>query len=424
VSRATATEPAAPVAAPAVAPASSRRQAWRELRSIAALETLDGVRSRRQLVVRALTPILLFACVLGISLALRGEDTRNHPQAYRVAVQGDFAGAQQTLPRLRPGRLVFEPTPDARQATIDGADVGLVVPDHLDERLAQSGTVPIEIQQITTNAASSAAAVLIQAGFVDLHAAQVQARLTEASGSAPADRTGANPRLATGSFSPNAVDVELTATGTRSLTSQVVPGLICLQAALLIAGTANRLVGRRTRGLLMVQLLLPVSRRGLATAKGLGELVIGLITAAPIVVAVLVFGAVFALRDGTVLTATVGLVATVSAMIALFAFTTAVGVWIGTAARTQEQVSLATGAAVVAAAVVATTVALGSGLPAPALVVLPFAGLVGTLREVLNGTGSVPAFVVALGATLVGALAVSTLAGRSLDAERMVVRNG
>lgn len=406
-----------PSPAPAAPPdaAARRRRTRREVRAIAAVEALDGLRSRRQLVVRALTPILLFVCVLGITLGLRGADTRTHPNAYRVAVEGDYAGARHTLDGLNPERLELFPADDARVAAISGADAGMRVPDHLDDTLRdQFGTdVPIELYEITINPPSRAAAVLVQSGFVEVQKNRVRERIRAETGAA-ADQ--ASP------LTLDVVNVERTAAGTRSLTAQVVPGLLCLQAALLVAGTANRLVSRRTRGLLLAQLVLPVSRRALAFAKGLGELGVGLVTAVPVVAAVLAFG--WLANTGGAGTAVVALVASVVTMLALFAMTTALGVVIGTAARTQEQVSLATGAAVIVATLIASTVALSDRAAPAAVSLVPFAGSVGALRSILDGAGSPVSLVVATASTLLGALALTAWAGRSLDAERMVMRNG
>jgi ABC-type transport system involved in multi-copper enzyme maturation permease subunit len=400
----------------------NRRETLRELRAIAALETLDGIRSRRQLVVRTVTPLVLFACVLAVTLKLRGADTATHPERYRIAVEGDFAGAKDTLERLRPDRLEFFAAPDARVATIDQADAGLHVPDRLDALVNDPSRpgIPLEIYVSTLNPPSRAAAAIVTSAFVDQHTnevrAEVEAARSTSSSAAPTDRV-------VGTFAPLTFDVERTVAGTRTLTSQVIPGLVCLQAALLVTGTANRLVSRRTRGLLMSQLLLPVSRRSLAMAKGVGELAVGMVTAAPVVVALIGFAAIIAVRDGSAIDVAGHTLATVVAMVALFAFTTTVGVLIGTAARTQEQVSLATGAAVIVAALVATTIALGTAAPPTALVVIPFAGLVGTLREVLNGTGSYASFFVALLSTAAGTFALSVWGGRTLDAERLVMRD-
>ena len=411
--------------------ADRRRRAWREVRAIAGLEALDGLRSRRQLVVRAVTPILLFVCVLGVTIALRGVDQRNHPQRYRIAVEGDFEGARRTLEVLNPNRLEFFAVTDSRLATIDGADAGLRVPDHLDRTLAEEldTIVPLELHEVTSNPSSRAGVVLVQSAFIDLHTSSVHARVDEAvrtaGGTIPTGADGTTGSAAkVGRFEPLTINVEVTSAGTRTLTSQVIPGLLCLQAALLVAGTANRLVSRRSRGLLTAQLLLPISRRSLAIAKGLGELVVGLVTASPIIVALLGFGAIIALRDGTPWQALIQLVATAIAMLTLFGFTTMVGVLIGTAARTQEQVSLATGGAVIIAALVATIVALGPVTPPPGMSVVPFAGAIGMLREVLNGTGSFGALIVAALTTILGSYLISMFGGRSLSGERLVLRNG
>jgi len=385
------------------------RQVW----AIASVEALDGFRSRRQLLVRAVTPIFLFACVLGITLALRGADTRTHPDAYRIAVQGDYAGARRTLDALNPDRLVFFPSGDAKIAAVTNADAGIALPDNLDDLLARPGNeiAPVQVFEVTANPPSRAAAVLVRSGFSELKKRQVVDRIRAVTGGEVA-----------GVFTLDVVNVERTQVGTRSLTSQVIPGLVLLQAAMLVAGTSNRLVSRRTRGLMMSQLVLPVPRRTLALAKGLGELSIGTLTATPLIVVILGFGVITASTEP--LNASAHFVVTALSMLALFAFTTALGVVIGSAARTQEQVSLATGAALVVATVIATTVALAEIARPAWFALIPVVGSVSTLRDLLNGTGSIAAVLVGAVSTLAGAALLLVPAGRSLDAERMVMRNG
>lgn len=411
-----ATEEATQVELGASRAAGGRRRAVREIRAIAAQEALDGVRDRRQLLVRALTPVILFLCVLAVSIGLGGTESRTHPDPYTVAVEGDYAGAAETLGALG-DRLTFIPVADARLAAIDQTELGIRIPDDVDatRRDDPSAVIPIQIFQVGINPPSRAGSLVLQSSLADLEYATASDRL---------EAQQAVAGQATDSITLTVKNVERSEAGTRTLVSQVIPGLVCLQAALLIAGTANRIVSRRSRGLLMAQLLLPVSRRSLAMAKGLGELLIGCLTAAPVIVAVLGFGAVAAVFTDSSTNVVLQLVATAVTMVVLFAFTTSLGVVIGTTARTQEQVSLATGAAVIAAALVAVTVAISSRPPPSAIAVVPVAGSVGALRDVLEGTGSAVAVLVATTTTVLATLAVIALTGRSLDAERMVVRSG
>lgn len=396
--------------------AGDRARRRREIRAIAAQEALDGVRDRRQLLVRALTPVVLFLCVLAVSIGVGGTESRTHPDPYTVAVEGDYAGAVETLGSLS-DRLTFIPVGDARMAAVDETELGIRIPDGIDatRRDDPSAVIPIEILQVGINPASRAGSLLLQSSLAALEY-DTATRLL--------DEQQASSGGATDSITLTVKNVERSEAGTRTLVSQVIPGLVCLQAALLIAGTANRIVSRRSRGLLMAQLLLPVSRRGLAMAKGLGELAIGCVTATPVILAVIGFGAVAAAFTDSSTNVVLQLAATVVAMVALFAFTTALGVVIGTSARTQEQVSLATGAAVIGAALIAVTVAISSRPPPTAIAIIPVAGSVGSLRDVLEGTGSIVAVLVATATTVLATLALVAMTGRSLDAERMVVRSG
>jgi ABC-type transport system involved in multi-copper enzyme maturation permease subunit len=401
---------------PSVDRAGGRRRLLREIRAIATQEALDGMRDRRQLLVRTLTPVVLFLCVLAVSIGLGGTESRTHPDPYTVAVEGDYEGAVETLSGLS-DRLTFIPVGDARLAAIDQTELGMRIPDGVDatRRDDPGAVIPIEIFQVGINPPSRAGSLVLQSSLADLEYATAS-RLLEEQQEASGTRSD--------SITLTVKNVERSEAGTRTLVSQVIPGLVCLQAALLIAGTANRIVSRRSRGLLMAQLLLPVSRRSLAIAKGLGELVIGCVTAAPVILAVLGFGAVAAVFTEASTSIGLQLLATAITMVVLFAFTTALGVVIGTTARTQEQVSLATGAAVIAAALIAVTVAISNRPPPRAIAVVPVAGSIGSLRDVLEGSGSLAAVLVASATTALATFAVGAFTGRSLDAERMVVRSG
>jgi len=182
------------------------RHTWREIRAIASLEALDGVRSRRQLVIRAITPIVLFVCLAGLSLGLRGTDTRTHPQAYDVAVAGDVAGASETLARLRPDRLTFRTVDDARLATIDGAEAGVELPDGLDATLANGDRTTVIVYTNSLDPGSRAAAALVQSAITDLHAQQVHAQLATLAGSGDDVASVTRP----GAFSIDKTNVERT----------------------------------------------------------------------------------------------------------------------------------------------------------------------------------------------------------------------
>lgn len=400
-----------------VHPPGDLRRRIDEVRAIAGLETLDGVRDRRQILVRALTPVVLFLCVLGVSLGLSGTDSRSHPQPYTVAVEGDIGGAADTLAALS-DRLEFIPVDDARLAAFDQTELGIRIPDAMDQtrRDDPGAVIAIEIFQVGIDPPSRAGSLLLQSSLANLEYESARLQLEEQRASTESGRGD--------SIAVTVLNVERSQAGTRTLVSQVIPGLLCLQAALLVAGTANRIVSRRSRGLLMAQLLLPVSRRALATAKGLGELVVGCVTASPVIAAVLGFGLLSAAFTGALSSTFVHLVAIVITMVGLFSFTTALGVVIGTSARTQEQVSLATGAAVIVASLIAVIVAIGDRSPPAIIAIVPVAGSVGSLRDVLEGSGSVLAVAIATVTTLAATLLVVVRTGRSLDAERMVLRNG
>lgn len=375
--------------------------------ALAVPDLLDGIRGRRQLVVRAVTPVLLFAAVLGVTLVL-GDADPTRQERWTVAVEGDLAGARATLDGLGAGRLDYVPTDDASLAVTEGADAAVRVPPGLDAGLAEGGDATVELVEVTVDADSRAAVAQLQAGLGER--ARVEAL---AAAGLPVDGVA---------FTIDLTEVELTRRGTRVLGAELVAAVVCLQAAMLVSGAANRFRGRRGGGQLVTQLVLPVPRRRLATAKGLAELGVGSVAGVPVLVPVLALAVVVSAREGGLAVGLAAVPAVLAATVVLGACTTALGVFVGVAARSPEQVTLGSGAAVVGAAVVAATVGLGTLPRPPALAVVPVAGVVSELRQLLSGQARPAALVVALVATSVAALVISVASGRVLDGERLVGR--
>lgn len=384
-----------------------------DIRAVAAQEALDAVRGRRQLVVRTVTPIVLFILVLGATLVTRGADP-DRRGAYRVAIEGDFQGSRATLEQLAPGRLVFEPSDDAALAAVRGAHLGLRLPKGLDERSRRSTpsdtNEPVVVFFRPSDPGSRAANALVRAGFAELNK---RALLT-------AEDSPANGRT---QITLEVTDVQLTETGSRRLSSGLVPALVILQASTLVAGTATRILGRRNRGLVTAQLLLPMSRWRMAIAKMLAELAVGMLAASPILAVVLVFVATISFgRDG-VAEAMMAASATAVTAVALCLPMAAAGLFIGTAARTQEQVSLGTAVAVIVSATVAAIFALGELPPVGPLAAIPVAGSATALRDLLAGQGSVAWVLLATVSNTGAAALLTAAAARLFNSERLVLRS-
>ncbi|MCB1249917.1 MAG: ABC transporter permease [Acidimicrobiales bacterium] len=382
----------------------------RGARAVAAQEVRDGLRGRRQLAIRAVLPVLLFAVVLVTAIATRGVDQTEEP--YRVAVEGDLSGAREALALLPADAVIIEPVDDAAVAVAGGATIGLVVPDGLDAARARGEPAVIEIQRSVGASRARAATSLVVGVFGDADLAMVKASARDA---------GIDANVGVAAF--DQVDVQLTERGTRELSGGLAPALLTLQAALLVSASATQLLSRQRRGLLTAQLLLPVSRWQLSLAKGAASLVLGMVAGAPVLVVVLgIVGVINATRSGVV-AALVGVLACVVASLALSALAAALGLAVGVRARSQEQISLASMVVVVGFAVVAAVVALGEHRVFEVLAVVPLVGVVSTLRDVLAGEGSVVLFVVGVASTLLAAAAIVWRTSRHVDAERLVLRS-
>lgn len=371
-------------------------------------DLLDGLRGRRQLLIRAVTPLALFAAVLAVSLVSGGDRTATGDQRFTVAVEGDLAGAAGTLAGLGGERIDFVATDDAALAVVEEADAAVRVPPDLDARLASGSDATIELVEVTVDAESRAAVAQMDFFVVD------RAR-REALAAAGLDAEAV-------AFTIDLTSVELTPGGTRVLGAELVAAVVALQSALLVSGAANRFRGRRGGGLLLAQLALPLARSRLAVAKGVAELTVGTIAGLPVLIPVLVLAVITSGREGGAPAAVAAVPAVLAAVAVLGACTTSLGVLVGAAARSPEQVTLGSGAAVVVAAIVAATVGLGDVPRPPAIAAVPLAGVVAELRQLLSGAARPAGFVVALCVSMVFALVVSIISGRVLDGERLVVR--
>jgi len=381
--------------------------AFAVVRSLALPDLLDGLRARRQLLVRAVTPLLLFAVVFGITVARSGVDGLDPRPTWVIAVEGDLDGARRTLLAIGGGQVELVATDDASIAVIDGAVAGVRVPDALDDRIERGEVVTIDVIEVTPNADSRAAVSQMGAGALNLDRAALL------------DAVGSDGGVL---FTIDRTDVQLTRGGVRSLGAELVAAVVCLQASMLVSGAANRFAGRRAGGLLAAQLLLPVDRRQLALGKGVAELSVGIVASLPILVPLALLAEFVAITRGSAALAVIAIPAVLATAFALDAFTTAIGLFVGVLSRGPEQVTLATGGAVVVSAMVATFVALGDVGRPSFIAVVPFVGAVNALRETLSGAASPLWLLVGVASTVGAALLLVRRAGRSFDAERFVGR--
>jgi hypothetical protein len=344
--------------------------------------------------------------VLGVTLGVRGgSPTRADP--YVVAVQGDLAGAQQTLGALS-DRLRFVPSTDAAIDSVRSADIGIEVPDRLDERLARKEVVDLVVYESATTADSRSASAFLRAGLGGIHEQAVQAAV------------GETP--AVNHFTFDIVDLEQSEPATRVQGAGLVAALLLLQATMIVGATATRLLSRNNRGLLAAELLLPMRRWHVALAKATAELRLGVLVAIPVLLLALVFAAWTSGASRGPIVAGLGVVAVVVTYLVLAAAMTSLGVLVGSTSRTQEQVSLVSAVIVVVAAVVASQVIGQPGAPPALLAAVPITGPVTGLRGVLDGSGAVGWWVVGGATTLAAAAVLLRVAGRRFDAERLVLR--
>jgi hypothetical protein len=377
-----------------------------QVRAIARPDFLDGLRSRRLLVTRALTPVVLFVVVLAVSLLSGGVEAETGDGPLVVAVEGDLAGARETLSFVEGSRIELVPSDDAALDAADEADAGMRVPDALDAKVAADEAASVELLEVTPSPSSRSAVAQLRASIADLG----RDDLVAAAG------TG------TGLLDLTVTDLELTRGGTRVLAAELVASVLVLQAALLVGSTANRFVARRGRGLVQGRLLLPVGRSTLALGTAAGELGVGMVASSLVLVpatalAAGVLGAQFGPLAGVA-----GAAVIAGSALVLSGTFAALGLVVGVRSRTPEQVTLSTGISVVGATVVAALVGLGVQQLPEIVALVPLAGVVSETRATLSGDGRPLALVAAWVVTLLLAGVLVLRGGRALEAERLVRR--
>jgi hypothetical protein len=384
----------------------------RQVRVLARPEVIDALRNRRLLIVRALTPLAFLIVVAGITSTT--EPTLEAEDRFTVAVEGDLDGAASTLERIeQPAtlggvdapRLDFEPTDDAGLAIAHDADVGLVVPDDLDRALADGDDVTVTMHTKAEDRPSRASASLLRAALFE--------ELRPLGDPLALDVAGVEYR------SDDAATDDV-----RIALAAGLATLVLLQGGVLIGTAASRLTGRRAGGALVPQLLLPVARRDLVAARTASEVVLGLLTAIPLVGLVTVIAAVYLLLDGDLATALLTLVLTPVAMVATALPLVTAGIAMGVRARSVQQVSALTAVGLVIVALGARFVA-GAVTEGPALLAaIPILGPPLALARTVAGDGDPVAWVVALASTAVAAVVIGAAAVRLLRGEHLALRDG
>jgi hypothetical protein len=372
--------------------------------NVARQDAVDTIRQRRQLIVRAITPLVLLAVLGGIALIGANEEDFAG-ETYRVAVQGDLAGASATLARLNShAKLEIVEADDAVIAAANDAHIAVILPDALDASLTAGNDAELIIYETNTDKPSRAATAIVEGQLSEYW------------------RGGSGATSRSDSLTLTVSDVESEDGGAQAVTGQLVSALVLLQGAILIGGAAARFTTRRGAGVLTTQLLLPLPRHRLVLGKGLAEMAVGLVAATPILaLTALITATVYAAEDN--LGGAGGAILAILVAAAVVAFPiTALGMWIGAGARSPEQASIISALAVVGVAAIANFVSLSDDTPIRAVAALPIAGAAKVLRDVFDA-GTTPAEVAAaIGSSLAFGLLIARVGGRTLDTERLALR--
>jgi ABC-type Na+ efflux pump permease subunit len=382
------------------------------IRVLARPEIAEGLRNRRLLVIRALTPLAFLVVVAAITAS--SGPARVAEDDYVVAVEGDLDGARATLDAIADGTgaagddppgVRFESSDDAALAVVRGADAGMVVPAHLDERLRTGPPAEVVLYTDADDRPSRAAAVRLRAGLFD------QLVVVE------------NPVLAV-SETGFADDGEEPIDELRVAVAGAVAAFLLLQGGVLVGTAAARLTGRRATGSLVPLLLLPVSRRELVAGRAAAETGLGLITAVPMTLLLVLVAAAVALADGDPTAAVLTVLVAPVAVAAIGLPFVLVGTALGIRARSAQQISGFTAVALVVVALAARGVAGAADATSVWPAVVPVLGPAYAFARTAAGDLAVAEWVLALAGTALLAAALTSLAVRLLGAEHLALRDG
>ncbi len=240
-------------------------------------ELLDGLRNRRQLVARALAPVVLLVAIAALGL-LTGEVLNPEPGKYRVAVAGDVDGGVNLVASLAAADLRVETAPDAALAVAGSADAALVLPPDTDDALADGEPLAVTLVSDATNLRSRAAAVETRLVLVEL--------------SAPLPDGVTIERILVQPTSGRSTG------GGSQVLAQGAAALVLVQGGVLIGSAAARLARRRGTGQLAPMLVLAIPRSRLVTARALTDTALGLVAGAPLVALALLAGVGVRLHEG------------------------------------------------------------------------------------------------------------------------------
>lgn len=372
----------------------------RQIRLLAAPELRDGLRNRRQLVIRGLTPLVLLAAIVALAVAAGGAEDRAD-ERYRIAVEGPIdtlPDLWSTIAAFDDGRLMLERVDHAALAVATDHDAGLVV----------TATDPPAVTLVTDapSTRSRAAASLLRALLYEDAPFAAGGPLAVV-----IEDVGVDPGTSSG------------VAGTRLMVGRAAAGLLLIQGTVVVGAAAARLHGRRTTGTLVSHLLIPGPRRHVVLGQAAAELGLTLVTSSPLLVLVGLVVALGLVADGAATAVPLGLVVLLAGAVALALPLVAVGVAVGLWARSAQQVAALTAGSFVAVAVLVRPVVVGP-VPAPGLVAaIPLLGPATVVRDVIGGQGAGPSVVLAVAGTALATLVLVRLAARLVGREQTALRS-
>jgi sodium transport system permease protein len=239
---------------------------------IAGKEILSTVRDRRAIVSNLLVPLFLLPLMmLGLPLALGGLFSREQAALTPVAVQGLEAMPGDLEQLLVAANLQLTESADPEAAVREGAaDLGMIVPPAMAERLAARERVELPVFSKHGNLRAEVAASKVVRAVEGYRAALVGERLREA---------GLDPALLE-PLAVRPVDVSSSAERSSGQLSWLIPFFIAIWT--LVGGQMTAIdatAGEKERGTLESLLVAPVKRSEVVVGKFLATVLFGLTAA-------------------------------------------------------------------------------------------------------------------------------------------------
>lgn len=377
-------------------------------------ELLDIRRNRQLLISLGVQPLIFLLVIVGFAYFQQTRSRAFETEEFKVVVHGQRADRITFEEALQDEGFRVVHASDLGRAVAGGdTELGLIVPDGARRALDGARTVALEVVYNQGREESQVARTRLERALGDLSRDLIAERL--AANDLPSE-------LAT-PLEVEGTDVGATEEGARAQLAHLIPGLLLVQAGIVVQTTAQRLAGSKEKRTLEPTLSLPISRSDILLGAGAAGFLMGLIPTVLLIAPVVVVTALpLAFAGGLSSPLSVGAALLLAAPL-IAAVVVSSGLVAGTASRTAESGGSITNIVALPFYGMGLLVMLVSGIPdAMGLFAIPGFGAALFAREAIAGSFHPIQFGVALSGSATYAALALWVGAALLASERSILR--